>query len=884
MADYRQRFQLRKCFELPAPSASPLSRAAFSLAFVLFLLVLSALPASAPSPSGSSITAAAAAATTAAVAGADAAAMSARSVAIGALNGRGYPRVLAASPDSKLVGIHTSPEKRSIFKSSSGNPVNSASKSPSNAPNFFKPRNVEDNFAENPPPDPPLPTATSTARSRETISLLYTELLKRARPSPPLPPLAVPRPGSTEKSPKLGSRLISVMIRASPPPKKKTPSPPKKTANHSPKVPTKSPASASNTSPSKRGVSPPKRGTSPPKKRSPFLPKKRPPPPHSSSPPKQKSPKQPPPAKRSPPKRSPPKASPPKSPPPASPPKRRKPSSAQKSPPPPPPSPPTGSGGVDLGNAQKVLKMLQPYFDDPQFMMFAINGGLLTLMSEALKSTEKVTFFVPADPRHHQGPARLVLSLLLPHPGPSHTLIHSPSRPPHPPRQGTQFHGKSLLTLMGKALNSMEKVTFFVPDPDTIKDLPDDSPLMKDPPDSSPLQVPPPTHPFLPPSPSGPGLLTLMGKPLNSTDKVTFFVPDPDTIKDLPDDSPLINDPAIPSSPILPPLIPQVSSPSWERHSTQTEKVTFFVPDPDTIRTRPPLPHSLPAAPCHPHTPPGLLTLMGKALNSTEKVTFFVPDPDTIKDLPDDSPLINDPAIATAVVNLHVVRGRQVTYTELTQDATGTMGGLTFSYSHALMLALPLSPPRLYPLSLPLSFSFPPVHDRPARAPSELSLQRGAAANQRALAPFLLIAHPHIIHRSLSLFPLQYMTDQHEPLVKDAASFLFNVVLRPSQGPSRATITMPNAYTDESMQVHVLDSLLIPDSVYFAPPSTPLPNPPSPSSSASPLPPTPPPTPPTTTQPQPPVAAEKQNPTVATAATPPPSGSDLNTKVPPPSR
>ncbi|CAI7900597.1 unnamed protein product, partial [Closterium sp. NIES-53] len=442
----------------------------------------------APSPSGSSITAAAAAATTAAVAGADAAAMSARSVAIGALNGRGYPRVLAASPDSKLVGIHTSPEKRSIFKSSSGNPVNSASKSPSNAPNFFKPRNVEDNFAENPPPDPPLPTATSTARSRETISLLYTELLKRARPSPPLPPLAVPRPGSTEKSPKLGSRLISVMIRASPPPKKKTPSPPKKTANHSPKVPTKSPASASNTSPSKRGVSPPKRGTSPPKKRSPFLPKKRPPPPHSSSPPKQKSPKQPPPAKRSPPKRSPPKASPPKSPPPASPPKRRKPSSAQKSPPPPPPSPPTGSGGVDLGNAQKVLKMLQPYFDDPQFMMFAINGGLLTLM--------------------------------------------------------------------------------------------------------------------------------------------------------------------------------------------------------------------------------------GKALNSTEKVTFFVPDPDTIKDLPDDSPLINDPAIATAVVNLHVVRGRQVTYTELTQDATGTM----------------------------------------------------------------------------------YMTDQHEPLVKDAASFLFNVVLRPSQGPSRATITMPNAYTDESMQ------------------------------------------------------------------------------------
>ncbi|CAI7787973.1 unnamed protein product [Closterium sp. NIES-53] len=355
---------------------------------------------------------------------------------------------------------------------------------------------------------------------------------------------------------------------------------------------------------------------------------------------------------------------------------------------------------------------------------------------------------------------------------------------------------------MGKALNSMEKVTFFVPDPDTIKDLPDDSPLMKDPPDSSPLQVPPPTHPFLPPSPSGPGLLTLMGKPLNSTDKVTFFVPDPDTIKDLPDDSPLINDPAIPSSPILPPLIPQVSSPSWERHSTQTEKVTFFVPDPDTIRTRPPLPHSLPAAPCHPHTPPGLLTLMGKALNSTEKVTFFVPDPDTIKDLPDDSPLINDPAIATAVVNLHVVRGRQVTYTELTQDATGTM----------------------------------------------------------------------------------YMTDQHEPLVKDAASFLFNVVLRPSQGPSRATITMPNAYTDESMQVHVLDSLLIPDSVYFAPPSTPLPNPPSPSSSASPLPPTPPPTPPTTTQPQPPVAAEKQNPTVATAATPPPSGSDLNTKVPPPSR
>ncbi|CAI5513303.1 unnamed protein product [Closterium sp. Naga37s-1] len=347
------------------------------------------------------------------------------------------------------------------------------------------------------------------------------------------------------------------MIRASPPPKKKSPAPPKKPANHPPKIPTKSSASASDTSPPKRGVSPPKRGVSPPKrgisppiKRSPILPKRRPPPPHSSSPPKRKSPKHPPPAKKSPHKRSP-----PKSPPPVSPPKRRKPSSAQKYPPPPsppPPSPPTGSGGVDLGNAQKVLKMLQPYFDDPQFMMFAINGGLLTLM--------------------------------------------------------------------------------------------------------------------------------------------------------------------------------------------------------------------------------------GKALNSTEKVTFFVPDPDTIKDLPDDSPLINDPAIATAVVNLHVVRGRQVSYTELTQDATGTM-------------------PRLYPLSLPLSFSFPPVHDRPARAPSELSLQRGAAANQRALAPFLLIAHPHIIPRSLPLFPLQYMTDQHEPLVKDAASFLFNVVLRPSQGPSRATITMPNAYTDESMQV-----------------------------------------------------------------------------------
>ncbi|CAI5989901.1 unnamed protein product [Closterium sp. NIES-65] len=330
---------------------------AFSLAFVLFLLVLSALPASAPSPSGSSITAAAAAATTAAVAGADAAAMSARSVAIGALNGRGYPRVLAA---------------------------------------------------------------------------------------------------------------------------------------------------------------------------------------------------------------------------------RRKPSSAQKSPPPPPPSPPTGSGGVDLGNAQKVLKMLQPYFDDPQFMMFAINGGLLTLM--------------------------------------------------------------------------------------------------------------------------------------------------------------------------------------------------------------------------------------GKALNSTEKVTFFVPDPDTIKDLPDDSPLINDPAIATAVVNFHVVRGRQVTYTELTQAATGTM----------------------------------------------------------------------------------YMTDQHEPLVKDAASFLFNVVLRPSQGPSRATITMPNAYTDESMQVHVLDSLLIPDSVYFAPPTTsptissrpnpppnPPPRPPQPSPSATPTPPSAPSAPPIASPPPPAVAADKQIPAVATA-TSPLSSSDPNTTVPAP--
>ncbi|CAI5526419.1 unnamed protein product [Closterium sp. Naga37s-1] len=285
------------------------------------------------------------------------------------------------------------------------------------------------------------------------------------------------------------------MIRASPPPKKKTPAPPKKSTNQLPKIPTKIPAGGSKSpppkrsvSPPKRGVSPPKRRTSPPKKRSPILPKKRPPPPHSSSPPKRKSPKQPPPAKKPPPKRSP-----PKSPPPVSPPKRRKPSSAQKSPPPPsppPPSPPTGSGGVDLGNAQKVLKMLQPYFDDPQFMMFAINGGLLTLM--------------------------------------------------------------------------------------------------------------------------------------------------------------------------------------------------------------------------------------GKALNSSEKVTFFVPDPDTIKDLPADSPLINDPAIATAVVNFHVVRGRQVTYTELTQAATGTT----------------------------------------------------------------------------------YMTDQHEPLVKDAASFMFNVVLRPSQGPSRATITMPNAYTDESMQLH----------------------------------------------------------------------------------
>ncbi|CAI5467190.1 unnamed protein product [Closterium sp. Yama58-4] len=200
----------------------------------------------------------------------------------------------------------------------------------------------------------------------------------------------------------------------------------------------------------------------------------------------------------------------------------------------------------------------------------------------------------------------------------------------------------------------------------------------------------------------------------------------------------------------------------------------------------------------------GLLTLMGRALNSTEKVTFFVPDPDTIKNLPDDSPLINDPAIATAVVNFHVVRGRQVTYTELTQDATGTM----------------------------------------------------------------------------------YQTDQHEPLVKDAASFLFNVVLRPSQGPSRATITMPNAYTDESMQVHVLDSLLIPDSVYFAPPtmpppSSPPPSPPSPSLQQL-LPHHPHHFPTATQQPPPLVAAEKQTPTVATAATSPPSSSDPNTKVSPP--
>ncbi|CAI7787972.1 unnamed protein product [Closterium sp. NIES-53] len=520
MADYRQRFQLRKCFELPAPSASPLSRAAFSLAFVLFLLVLSALPASAPSPSGSSITAAAAAATTAAVAGADAAAMSARSVAIGALNGRGYPRVLAASPDSKLVGIHTSPEKRSIFKSSSGNPVNSASKSPSNAPNFFKPRNVEDNFAENPPPDPPLPTATSTARSRETISLLYTELLKRARPSPPLPPLAVPRPGSTEKSPKLGSRLISVMIRASPPPKKKTPSPPKKTANHSPKVPTKSPASASNTSPSKRGVSPPKRGTSPPKKRSPFLPKKRPPPPHSSSPPKQKSPKQPPPAKRSPPKRSPPKASPPKSPPPASPPKRRKPSSAQKSPPPPPPSPPTGSGGVDLGNAQKVLKMLQPYFDDPQFMMFAINGGIaefrkaLELFYKRGADDATASMLQPYldDPQFMMlainGSKAFLrdrevfpspLSTISPHSLPSPPKVHGmvawppPLPPPIPPSSpispSRAYSHRKEHQLDRESHLLRARLARLVLDPDTIEDLPDDSPLI-----NCPLPSPPVPH------------------------------------------------------------------------------------------------------------------------------------------------------------------------------------------------------------------------------------------------------------------------------------------------------------------------------------------------------------------------------------------------------
>ncbi|GJP45071.1 hypothetical protein CLOM_g4467 [Closterium sp. NIES-68] len=167
----------------------------------------------------------------------------------------------------------------------------------------------------------------------------------------------------------------------------------------------------------------------------------------------------------------------------------------------------------------------------------------------------------------------------------------------------------------------------------------------------------------------------------------------------------------------------------------------------------------------------GLLTLLGKALNSTEKVTFFVPNPDTIKDLPSTSPLINDPDIATAVVNFHVVRGRQVTYTDLTQDGTGTL----------------------------------------------------------------------------------YPTDQHEPLVKDAASFLFQVVLRPTKGPSRATITMPNAYTDEYMQVHVLDSLLIPDSVYFSPPAAPVPAEKQPPPVAAPIP--PPSSTPNTTLPSPTLAS-----------------------------
>ncbi|CAI5467179.1 unnamed protein product [Closterium sp. Yama58-4] len=148
----------------------------------------------------------------------------------------------------------------------------------------------------------------------------------------------------------------------------------------------------------------------------------------------------------------------------------------------------------------------------------------------------------------------------------------------------------------------------------------------------------------------------------------------------------------------------------------------------------------------------------------------------------------------------------------------------------------------------------------------------------------------------------KFATLAKRPVFKSDESAFFTVVFRSGSGRSKSTMIAPNLANTTSFQLHLVDSLLIPDDVYRAPPaddgdddgddsaSPPPPSPKSPPKSPPPTPPaspslpppvvsSPPPPTPVTTSPPPPAVTTSPPPPAATTSPPPPTAS---TSPPPP--
>ncbi|CAI5458755.1 unnamed protein product [Closterium sp. Yama58-4] len=161
----------------------------------------------------------------------------------------------------------------------------------------------------------------------------------------------------------------------------------------------------------------------------------------------------------------------------------------------------------------------------------------------------------------------------------------------------------------------------------------------------------------------------------------------------------------------------------------------------------------------------------------------------------------------------------------------------------------------------------------------------------------------------------KFATLAKRPVFKSDESAFFTVVFRSGSGRSKSTMIAPNLANTTSFQLHLVDSLLIPDDVYRAPPangggndggddgddgdaSPPPPSPKSPPKSPPPTPPaspslpppvvsSPPPPTPVTTSPPPPVVTPSPPPAVtaspppATTASPPPPTGGVASPPPP---